>query len=91
MDLIFGKLYKLDRKLGQGAFGEIYHAINANKPSLEYAVKLEPIKTNHPQLFYEAKLLNYLTSDDSGGDKGLPQVEGYLCRFITRRRRGSIM
>lgn len=62
-DLTFGKLYKLDRKLGQGAFGEIYHAININKPNLKYAVKLESVKTSHPQLFYEAKLLSYLTSE----------------------------
>ena len=74
MDLVFGKLYKLDRKLGQGAFGEIYHAINLNKPNMEFAVKLESVKTSHPQLFYEAKLLSYLTSDDLGHERGLPQV-----------------
>jgi len=68
-----GKIYKLTRKLGQGAFGEIYHAINT-KNETEVAVKLEPVKTSHPQLFYEAKLLAYLNNSDSTVDLGIPQV-----------------
>lgn len=33
MELTVGKIYKLTRKLGQGAFGEIYHAINIKNDS----------------------------------------------------------
>jgi casein kinase 1 len=73
MELTVGKIFKLTRKLGQGAFGEIYHAINTKHDS-EVAVKLEPAKTSHPQLFYEAKLLAYLNNNDSSLDLGIPQV-----------------
>jgi serine/threonine protein kinase len=40
MDLKVGKVYKLTKKLGAGAFGEIFHAINT-KTNEEYAIKLE--------------------------------------------------
>jgi len=50
-----GDQYKLTRKLGSGAFGEIFHGINL-KTNEQYAIKLEPISTKHPQLSYEAKL-----------------------------------
>ena len=47
MELKVCKTYKLTKKLGAGAFGEIYHAINL-KTNDEVAVKLEPAKTRHP-------------------------------------------
>ena len=49
------KTFKLTKKLGSGAFGEIFHAINI-KTNEEVAIKMENISTKHPQLFYEAKL-----------------------------------
>jgi casein kinase 1 len=55
MEVRVGKAFKLTRKLGSGAFGEIFHGINL-KTNLEVAIKLEPVTTKHPQLFYEAKL-----------------------------------
>ena len=56
---IVGGVYVLGRKLGSGSFGEIYAA--THKDSLqEYAVKLESVKTKHPQLLYEAKLIRHL-------------------------------
>ena len=54
----FGYHYRLTRKLGNGAFGEIFHGINL-KTNEQYAIKLEPISTKHPQLSYEAKLYSY--------------------------------
>ena len=42
-----GKLFKLTKKLGSGAFGEIFHGINI-KTNMEVAVKLEPVTTKHP-------------------------------------------
>ena len=76
-----GNLYKLTRKLGSGAFGEIFHGIkykNKNKAinlktNGEVAIKLEPINSKHPQLGYEAKIYSYLINDDSSDvDKGIP-------------------
>eukprot|EP00929_Paragymnodinium_shiwhaense_P000159 TRINITY_DN1003_c0_g2_i1.p1 TRINITY_DN1003_c0_g2~~TRINITY_DN1003_c0_g2_i1.p1 ORF type:complete len:395 (-),score=71.22 TRINITY_DN1003_c0_g2_i1:54-1238(-) len=54
-----GALYCLGRKLGSGSFGEIYFAVNTQTGE-ELAVKLENVKTKHPQLMYEAKLLKHL-------------------------------
>ena len=43
-----GDKYKLTRKLGNGAFGEIFHGIKL-KTNEQYAIKLEPISSKHPQ------------------------------------------
>lgn len=76
MELKINKTFKLTRKLGSGAFGEIFHGINL-KTNEEVAVKLENTNTKHPQLFYEAKLYQYLLQDTSVVDKGIPHV--YYC------------
>ena len=39
--------YKIVKKIGSGAFGEIYKATD-NKTGQEIAVKLEPAKTKFP-------------------------------------------
>jgi casein kinase 1 len=71
-----GKNFKIIRKIDEGAFGEIYQAINT-KTNLEVAVKVEPINSDHPQLIYECKLYNYLHNDSTVIDKGIPNV--YYC------------
>lgn len=73
MELKVCKKFKLTKKLGSGAFGEIFHGINV-VTNEEVAVKLEPANTKHPQLFYEAKLYQYLHQDPSIVDKGIPRV-----------------
>jgi hypothetical protein len=56
-EIPIGDSYKLDarKKLGSGAFGDIYFGVNV-KSNEEVAIKLEPTHTKHPQLFYESKL-----------------------------------
>ena len=56
-EIPIGDNFKLHakKKLGSGAFGDIYYGTNI-KLNDEVAIKLEPIKAKHPQLFYEAKL-----------------------------------
>eukprot|EP00825_Cyclidium_porcatum_P006202 TRINITY_DN13052_c0_g1_i2.p2 TRINITY_DN13052_c0_g1~~TRINITY_DN13052_c0_g1_i2.p2 ORF type:complete len:231 (-),score=31.54 TRINITY_DN13052_c0_g1_i2:148-840(-) len=76
IDLKVGKTFKLTKKLGSGAFGEIYHGINL-RTNIEVAIKLEPVTTKHPQLFYECKLYQYLLQEASVLDKGIPNV--YYC------------
>ena len=68
-----GESYKLDarKKLGSGAFGDIYSGLNF-KLDVEVAIKLEPIGTKHPQLFYESKLYMALQ-----GGIGIPKL--YWC------------
>jgi casein kinase 1 len=43
------------KKLGSGSFGEIFLGHHVSTGS-EVAVKLEQIRTQHPQLLYEAKV-----------------------------------
>ena len=66
-----GDKYKLIKKVGSGAFGEIYKGQNI-KTGEEVAVKLEQSKTKFPQLYYEAKL--YKIFD---GAVGLPKLYFY--------------
>jgi len=47
MEVKIGRSFKLTKKLGSGAFGEIFHGINL-KTNMEVAVKLEPVSTKHP-------------------------------------------
>ena len=56
-EIPIGDKFKLHakKKLGSGAFGDIYYGINT-KLNDEVAIKLEPLKAKHPQLFYESKL-----------------------------------
>lgn len=68
-----GGNFKLIRKLGSGAFGEIFLGVNS-KTNQEFAIKFEDVSTKHPQLFYEAKLYQYLLKDPSSIGKGIPQV-----------------
>jgi hypothetical protein len=66
-EIPIGDNFKLHakKKLGSGAFGDIYYGTNI-KLNDEVAIKLEPIKAKHPQLFYEAKLYMAL---QGGGNK----------------------
>jgi len=73
MELKINKTFKLVRKIGSGAFGEIFLGVNL-KTNEEVAIKLEHTNTKHPQLFYEAKLYQYLLHDNSVLDKGIPNV-----------------
>lgn len=56
-EIPIGENFKLNarKKLGSGAFGDIYYGTNT-KIGEDVAIKLEPSKAKHPQLFYESKL-----------------------------------
>lgn len=58
--------YRLQKKCGGGAFGEIFIGINM-KNGEEVAVKLEWGKTKYPQLLYEAQLFHLMK-----GENGVP-------------------
>ena len=45
--MIIASKWKLERKVGSGAFGEIYKGIHVSTNE-EVAVKLEPAKTKFP-------------------------------------------
>ncbi|KAM3128380.1 hypothetical protein pb186bvf_019508 [Paramecium bursaria] len=76
MDSKIGKTFKLTKKLGSGAFGEIFHGINL-KNNVEVAIKLESIQAKHCQLYFEAKLYQHLAQEEATIERGIPLV--YYC------------
>ena len=71
MELRVGNKYRLGRKIGSGSFGDIFLGTNIST-SEEVAIKLESVKSKHPQLLYESKVLKILQ-----GGVGLPNVRWY--------------
>ena len=65
--------YSIDtnKLLGKGSFGRIYAGVNKTTGA-EIAIKLEPLKTEQPQLVYEYKIYKYLQNGF-----GIPKV--YEC------------
>ena len=59
MELRVGGKYKMTKKLGSGAFGDIYAGVNV-KTNEEVAIKLELLNEPKPQLAYEAKIYQIL-------------------------------
>ncbi|KAH7649808.1 casein kinase I [Cryptosporidium bovis] len=71
MEVRVGGKYRLGRKIGSGSFGDIYLGTNVTN-SEEVAIKLESVKSRHPQLLYESKLYKILA-----GGIGVPTVHWY--------------
>ncbi|CAI9774386.1 unnamed protein product [Fraxinus pennsylvanica] len=71
MDHIVGGKFKLGRKIGSGSFGELYLGVNIQNGE-EVAIKLESVKTTHPQLHYESKIYIFLQ-----GGTGIPNLKWF--------------
>ncbi|XVF42301.1 hypothetical protein PTKIN_Ptkin01aG0350300 [Pterospermum kingtungense] len=71
MDRIVGGKFKMGRKIGAGSFGELFLGVNIQTGE-EVAIKLEPVKTRHPQLHYESKLYMLLQ-----GGTGVPHLKWF--------------
>ncbi|GAU22001.1 hypothetical protein TSUD_111410 [Trifolium subterraneum] len=71
MEPRIGNKFRLGRKIGSGSFGEIYLGTNV-QTNEEVAIKLENVKTKHPQLLYESKLYKVLQ-----GGTGIPNVRWF--------------
>jgi casein kinase 1 len=71
MELRVGGKFRLGRKIGSGSFGDIYIGTNVQTGE-EVAIKLESIKSKHPQLLYESKLYKILA-----GGVGIPNPHWY--------------
>jgi serine/threonine protein kinase len=59
MELRVARKYRVGPKIGSGSFGEIYAGTNVHTGE-EVAIKLEALKTKHPQLLYESKIYRIL-------------------------------
>ncbi|KAL8537768.1 hypothetical protein ACS0TY_012781 [Phlomoides rotata] len=66
-----GNKFRLGRKIGGGSFGEIYLGTNI-QTNEDVAIKLENVKTKHPQLLYESKLYKLLQ-----GGTGIPNIRWF--------------
>ncbi|OIW17164.1 hypothetical protein TanjilG_18119 [Lupinus angustifolius] len=71
MEPRIGNKFRLGRKIGSGSFGEIYLGTNLQSNE-EVAIKLESVKTKHPQLLYESKLYKILQ-----GGTGIPNLKWF--------------
>ncbi|TKR67326.1 hypothetical protein L596_023497 [Steinernema carpocapsae] len=69
MELRVGGRFRLGRKIGSGSFGDIYLGENVQTQE-EVAIKLECVKTKHPQLHIESRLYKIMS-----GGIGIPQVK----------------
>ncbi|XBH95262.1 hypothetical protein VPH35_085853 [Triticum aestivum] len=71
MEHIIASKFKLGRKIGSGSFGELYLGINIQNGE-EVGIKLEPMKSKHPQLHYESKVYMLMQ-----GGSGIPHLKWY--------------
>ncbi|XP_014838579.1 PREDICTED: casein kinase I isoform epsilon [Poecilia mexicana] len=69
MELRVGNKYRLGRKIGSGSFGDIYLGANIATGE-EVAIKLECVKTKHPQLHIESKFYKMMQ-----GGVGIPSIK----------------
>ena len=85
MELRVGNKYRLGRKIGSGSFGDIYLGTNISTGEegrlmtssvkqlmvmISVAIKLEGIKTKHPQLHIESKFYRIMQ-----GGVGIPAIK----------------
>lgn len=71
MELRVGNKYRLGRKIGSGSFGDIYLGTRISTGE-EVAIKLESLRTNHPQLSIESRFYRALQ-----GASGIPAVRWF--------------
>ncbi|CAD6250243.1 unnamed protein product [Miscanthus lutarioriparius] len=71
MEHVIGGKFKLGKKIGSGSFGELYLGVNVQSGE-EVAIKLESVKSRHPQLHYESKLYMLLQ-----GGTGIPHLKWF--------------
>eukprot|EP00434_Breviolum_minutum_P039243 symbB.v1.2.034842.t1/scaffold4572.1/size43354/1 len=70
-EVTLGGKFRLGSKIGSGSFGAIHLGVNL-RTGEEVAIKLEPLKSRHPQLLYEAKIYKGLA-----GSVGIPSIHWY--------------
>ncbi|KAE8882019.1 Casein kinase I [Phytophthora fragariae] len=71
LELRVGKKFRLGRKIGSGSFGDIYLGTNMTSGE-EVGIKLESVKSKHPQLLYESKIYKILN-----GGLGVPSLRWF--------------
>ncbi|KAL7598278.1 hypothetical protein Lser_V15G23527 [Lactuca serriola] len=70
-DDVVGEKFKLGRKIGKGAFCEVCAGVILESGE-EVAIKLEPVTTEHPQLYHESEIYKRLQ-----GRVGIPSLKWF--------------
>jgi len=70
-ELRVGGKFRLIKKIGSGSFGDIYLGTNILTGE-DVAIKLEELKSKHPQLHYESRVYKLLS-----GGQGIPLVRWF--------------
>ncbi len=78
MELRVRNKYRLGRKIGSGSFGDIYLGTNITTGE-EVAIKLECVKTKHPQLHIESRFYKLM----QGGGKLMTKNSLILLMIMT--------
>jgi casein kinase 1 len=73
---IVAKNYKITKKLGSGAFGQIWESVNL-KNNVKYAIKFEEINSKHQQLYAECRIYLWFHSHSTVLAQAIPQVVYY--------------
>ena len=68
MEIVLAQRYRLGREIGSGSFGQILEGVDTRTDD-EVAIKMEEIRTKHPQLRYEARVYEQLR-----GGAGFPHL-----------------
>ncbi|KAM9748261.1 casein kinase I isoform 2-T2 [Dama dama] len=86
MELRVGNRYRLGRKIGSGSFGDIYLGTDIAAGE-EVAIKLECVKTKHPQLHIESKIYKMMQGGDSTNVWKVSSVSCWLWKHFACKRR----
>ena len=74
--LVIASNYKIIKKLGSGAFGEIWKAVHV-KTKKSYAIKFEEKSNKHQQLYSECRIYLWFHSEATVLAQAIPQVVYY--------------
>lgn len=74
--LVIASNYKIIKKLGNGAFGEIWKAVHI-KTKKSYAIKFEEKSNKHQQLYSECRIYLWFHSEATVLAQAIPQVVYY--------------
>ncbi|KAK0134862.1 Casein kinase I isoform delta-B [Merluccius polli] len=85
MELRVGNRYRLGRKIGSGSFGDIYLGTDISVGE-EVAIKLECVKTKHPQLHIESKIYKMMQGGGQLTSLTKQTLESYLKIHISNAR-----
>lgn len=74
--LVLEEKFRIEKKIGSGAFGEIWQAFDLRKKRA-VAVKFENVDMKKQQLYYECNIYMILQADPRASNVSIPKVYFY--------------